>query len=170
MKLNQILYILAIFCFSFTVTSQSKVGTVNVNLIVSNLPDIAQVKSGIQNYEKQLQEDLKLKLKAYENEVENGNNAFETMSTEAKRKKQEDIYKLETDIQKFRQNAAQLVQLKQDELMRPLYKKVGDAISLIAKEEKYTQVLTLDGNELAYVDMSYDLTIKVANKLGVTIK
>ena len=170
MKLNQILYILAIFCFSFTVTSQSKVGTVNVNLIVSNLPDIVQVKSGIQNYEKQLQEDLKLKLKAYENEVENANNAFETMSSEAKRKKQEDIYKLEADIQKFRQNAAQLVQLKQDELMRPLYKKVGDAISLIAKEEKYTQVLTLDGNELAYVDMSYDLTIKVANKLGVTIE
>ena len=94
---------------------------------------------------------------------------YSEMDDEAKKKKQQDIFELEADIQKFRQNAAQLAQLKQDELMKPLYKKVGDAVSVIAKEEKYTQIFTLDGNELAYVEPLFDLTLKVAQKLGISI-
>ena len=54
--------------------------------------------------------------------------------------------------------------------MRPLYKKVGDAVAAIAKEEKFTQVFTLDGNELAYVDPLFDLTIKTAKKLGLKVE
>jgi outer membrane protein len=150
-------------------SSQTKVGTVNINVLVSKLPEIEKVKVGIEAYEKQLQTDLKAKLDTYTKEVEKANSAFESMSDEAKKKKQEEIFGLENDIQKFRQNAAQLVQLKQDELMRPLYQKVGDAVSVVAKDEKYTQIFTLDGNELAYIDPLYDLTIKVASKLGISL-
>lgn len=169
MRIKHLLCTVAIVFFSFAVSAQTKVGTVNINIIVSKLPEIAQVKIGIQDYEKQLQSDLKLKLDAYGKEVEEANKAFETMSEEDKKKKQQEIFELETDIQKFRQNAAQLAQLKQEELMRPLYKKVGTAVSVIAKEEKFSHVFTLDGNELAYVDPQFDLTIKVAKKLGLKV-
>jgi outer membrane protein len=91
------------------------------------------------------------------------------MTPENKKKKQQEIYELESDIQKFRQNAVQLVQLRQDELMRPLYQKVGDAVAVVAKQEQYTQVFTLDGNELAYVDPKFDITLKTAAKLGLKL-
>lgn len=170
MRIKHLLCTLAIVFCSFAASAQTKVGTVNINIIVSKLPEIPQVQKGIQDYEKQLQSDLKLKLDAYGKEVEEANKAFATMSEEDKKKKQQDIFELEADIQKFRQNAAQLAQLKQEELMRPLYRKVGNAVAIIAKEDKYTQVFTLDGNELAYVDPLYDLTIKVAKKLGLSIE
>lgn len=170
MKIKHLLYTLAIVCCAFTASAQTKVGTVNINILVSKLPEIAQVKQGMEAYEKELQGDLKLKLEAYGKEVEEANKSFATMTEENKKKKQQEIYDLEADIQKFRQNAVQLVQLRQDELMRPLYKKVSDAVAVIAKEEKYTQVFTLDGNELAYVDPLYDLTIKTATKLGLKIE
>lgn len=169
MKIKYLFYTLAFLFSSYTVSAQTKVGTVNINIIVSQLPELPQVKTGIENYEKQLQEELKVKLDNYTKEVEAANIAFATMDDEAKKKKQQDIFELEADIQKFRQNAAQLAQLKQDELMKPLYKKVGDAVSVIAKEEKYTQIFTLDGNELAYVEPLFDLTLKVAQKLGISI-
>jgi outer membrane protein len=169
MKIKHLLCTVAIVFFSFAASAQTKVGTVNINIIVSKLPEIAQVKTGIQAYEKQLQNDLKIKLEAYEKEVEEANKAFPTMTDEVKKSKQQEIFELESDIKKFRQNAAQLAQLKQEELMRPLYKRVGNAVSVIAKEEKFTQIFTLDGNELAYVDPLFDLTIKVAKKLGLKV-
>ena len=170
MKIKYLFYTLAFLFSSYTVSAQTKVGTVNINIIVSQLPELPQVKTGIENYEKQLQEELKVKLDNYTKEVEAANIAFATMDDEARKKKQQDIFNLETDIQKFRQNAAELVQLKQEELMRPLFSKVGQAVSEIAKQEKYTQIFTLDGNELAYIDPLYDLTLKVAEKLGITLK
>ncbi|QHI35531.1 hypothetical protein IMCC3317_08770 [Kordia antarctica] len=169
MRIKHLLCTVAIVFFSFAASAQTKVGTVNINIIVSKLPEIAQVKAGIQAYEKQLQSDLKIKLDAYGKEVEEANKAFATMTEEAKKKKQQEIFELESDIQKFRQNAAQLAQLKQEELMRPLYKKVGNAVATIAKEEKFTQVFTLDGNELAYVDPLFDITLKTAKKLGLKV-
>ena len=170
MRIKHLLCTVAIVFFSFAASAQTKVGTVNINIIVSKLPEIAQVKTGIQEYEKQLQSDLKIKLDAYGKEVEEANKAFDSMTEDQKKKKQEEIFELEADIQKFRQNAAQLAQLRQEELMRPLYKKVGDAVAAIAKEEKFTQVFTLDGNELAYVDPLFDLTIKTAKKLGLKVE
>jgi len=170
MRIKHLLCTVAIVFFSFAASAQTKVGTVNINIIVSQLPEIPEVQKGIQDYEKQLQSDLKLKLDAYAKEVDEANKAFATMTDEQKKKKQEEIFELEADIQKFRQNAAQLAQLKQEELMRPLYQKVGNAVAVVAQEDKYTQVFTLDGNELAYVDPLYDLTMKVAKKLGLDIE
>ena len=170
MKIKHLLYTIAIVFCSYTATAQTKVGTVNINILVSKLPEIANVKAGMEKYEKELQADLKLKLEAYGKEVEEANKAFATMTPENKKKKQQEIYELEADIQKFRQNAVQLVQLRQDELMRPLYKKVGEAVAVVSKSEKFTQVFTLDGNELAYVDPQFDITLKTAAKLGLKIE
>lgn len=170
MKIKHLLYTFAIIFCSYTVSAQSKVGTVNINILVSKLPEIAQVKTGITAYEKTLQADLNAKLEAYKQEVETANKAFEKMTEEEKKKKQQEIYTLENDIQNFRQNAPQLIQLKQDELMRPLYQKVGSVVAEIAKAEKFTQVFTLDGNELAYASPVYDLTLKVAAKLGINLQ
>ncbi|PTX63010.1 periplasmic chaperone for outer membrane proteins Skp [Kordia periserrulae] len=169
MKIKHLLYTFAIVFCSYTVSAQTKVGTVNINILVSKLPEIAEVQKGMEAYEKELQADLKAKLDAYGKEVEAANAAFKDMTDEDKKKKQKEIFDLENDIQKFRQNAVQLVQLKQDELMRPLYKKVGDAVAAVSKEEKYTQVFTLDGNELAYIDPQYDITLKTAAKLGLKL-
>ncbi|MCH2193475.1 OmpH family outer membrane protein [Kordia sp.] len=170
MKIKHLLYTFAIVFCSYTATAQTKVGTVNINILVSKLPEIVNVKQGMETYEKELQADLKAKLDAYGKEVEEANKAFETMSQEDKKKKQQEIFQLEKDIQKFRQNAVQLVQLRQDELMRPLYKKVGDAVAQVAKTEQFTQVFTLDGNELAYVDPKFDITLKTAAKLGIKLE
>lgn len=170
MKIKHLLYTLAIVFCSYTASAQSKVGTVNINLLVSKLPEIEQVKSGITEYEKSLQADLNAKLDAYKAEVEAANKAFEKLTEEEKKKKQQEIFTLENEINQFKQNAPQLVQIKQNELMRPLYQKVGEAVSEIAKAEKFTQVFTLNGNELAYASPAYDLTLKTAAKLGINLQ
>ena len=77
---------------------------------------------------------------------------------------------MENEIAKFRQNGAQLVQIEQNRLLQPLYQKIGQALEEVAKAEKYTQVFTITTSGLAYVDPNYDLTKKVAAKLGINLE
>ena len=53
--------------------------------------------------------------------------------------------------------------------MQPLYQKVGQALDAVAREQNYTQVLTLNAG-VAYFDPALDITDDVAKKLGVTLK
>lgn len=170
MKLKQLLFAFAFVLCAYTTSAQTKVGTVNVNIIISKLPEIAQVQKGVEDYGKELEANLKTKLETYSKKVEETNKIFKDLSEEDKKKKQQEVLTLEQDIQKFRQNGAQLIQIKQDELMRPLYKKVADAVAVVAQENLYTQIFTLDGNELAYVDARFDITKLVAQKLGVKLE
>ena len=52
-------------------------------------------------------------------------------------------------------------------MIKPLYKKLGDAIRAVAKEINYTQILTLQGNEFSYVDSALDITELVMVKLNI---
>jgi outer membrane protein len=93
----------------------------------------------------------------------------ESTYTEAiKKEKQSEIIALENDIKQFQQNSNKLIQLKQDELIQPLYQIIGDALNAVSKEEKFTQVFTINNN-IVYLDPKMDLTIKVMKKMGLPI-
>ena len=48
------------------------------------------------------------------------------------------------------------------------YKKIiNEVIEGIAKEKGYTQILTLTGNNFAYIDVKHDITKLVLDKLGI---
>jgi len=76
---------------------------------------------------------------------------------------------LEQDIKKYQKNGNTLMGLKRDELMRPLYTMLSQAIAVVAKENGYTQILTITGNEFAYIDSKFDITELVLKNLGITI-
>jgi outer membrane protein len=61
------------------------------------------------------------------------------------------------------------MRLKENELMKPLLTKLGKAISDVAIENGYTQILTLTGNEFAYIDPKFDITDLVMKKLNIKI-
>ena len=61
----------------------------------------------------------------------------------------------------------QLMQLKRNELMRPLYKKLMGVINQIAKQDGYTQILKTSGNQFVFIDENFDITKQVMQKLGL---
>lgn len=167
MKLKYIFIIAAIFLASLSIQAQSKVGTVNINTVLSKLPELIKVQEDIKKYNDELGTTLEEKITAYQAKIDAYKKEEATYSDLMKKTKQQEIIGLENDINKFRENGSKLVQLRQDELMRPLYKKISDMIEVVAKEEKYSQVLTTDGNEFAYADAKFDITQIVMQKLGL---
>jgi outer membrane protein len=92
--------------------------------------------------------------------------------TEAEKKaKQEELAGLENDLTSFRRNGAQLIEFKQNDLLRPLYQKISENVATVAKQLGYTQILNIgDNNNLAYIDSTYDITTLVLVNMGIAVE
>ncbi|MFT5892464.1 MAG: outer membrane protein [Dokdonia sp.] len=166
--------ILIAFVALFTATTfaqTTKVGTVDADYTLSKMPELTGAQEALKVYNKDLENQLSEKLANYDKVYKAAEATFEGMTDAEKKAKQEELAGLESDISKFRNNGTQLVQLKQEELLRPLYKKIGDNVAIVAKELGYTQVLNIgNNNNLAYVDPAHDITLKVLTKMGIPIE
>jgi len=170
MKIKYISLSVAFMLFSISMIAQSKVGTVNVNQILTNLPELVHVKKTVTDYNKELENSLNNKIAVYNTKLDTYKKSVDTYSDVMKKTMGEELFNIENDIKKLQQNGSQLTQLKQDDLLRPLYKKISDMIAIVAKEQNYTQILTVNGNEFAYADEKFDITAIVKTKLGIPIK
>ncbi|NQY27940.1 MAG: OmpH family outer membrane protein [Flavobacteriaceae bacterium] len=170
MKIKYISLSVAFMLFSISMIAQSKVGTVNVNEILLNLPELATVNTKVASYNSELEKTLNEKITVYKTKLAAFKKNAPAYSDVMKKTMGEELYGLENNIKSFQQNGSQLTQLKQDDLLRPLYKKISDMIAIVAKEKNYTQILTVDGNEFAYVDEKFDITATVKSKLGIPAK
>ena len=152
---------------SFQMFAQtSKVGTIDVDYILSKMPDLETVKAGVEAYGKELDTELGQKIAKYDSLIAQYQKNETTYGDAIKKTKQDEIIELEGEMQQFRQNSVTLLQLKQNELMQPLYKKVGAALETVAQEQGYTQVLTSNAT-VAYLDPKFDVTVAVMQKLGL---
>ncbi|MEI9918373.1 MAG: OmpH family outer membrane protein [Bacteroidota bacterium] len=150
-----------------------KLGYADTNYILSQLPDTKKVESELKTHAAQLEAQMKAKADDYQKKLEDFQaNASKWVDAIAKDKENE-LRQLQTAFQKFQQDAETSYAKKHDDLMAPLYSKIGDAISGVAKENGYTFIITLSaegggGTILLYKDAQYDISPLVLKKLGVT--
>lgn len=157
------------FLFTAIVSAQSKVGTINTDYIVSKMPEFKEVQKKLETYGKTLDDGFKEKLDEYQAKVKDYSEKEATYTDALKQLKQKDILKLEEDLQKLRTNSSKLLQVRQDELLRPLYNKIGAEVEKIVKAEGFTHVFN-ENNALIYIDPDFDITIKVMKNLGISVE
>ena len=165
MKKLSILIIAVIF--SFQLNAQSKVGTIDVEYILSIMPQLEQVRADVIAYNTDLDNQSKVKISTYQTLIEAYKQNENTYTETEKKEKQNEIIALENDIKKFQQNSSQLANIKQNELVQPLYQMIGEALNEIATEENFTQVFTIN-NDIAYLDPKFDVTLRVMTKMGLS--
>ncbi len=165
MKMIQ-LFILLISISSF---AQSKVGTIDVDFIISKMPEIVNVQEQLDTYKKELDLDFNKNMEVYNALIKDYTDNEVSFTIAVKKQKQEDIITAENDLGKFQQNGTKLISIRRDALLGPLYEKIGASLGKIAKQNTYTQVLQINDN-LVYLDNDFDLTIQVLADLGVEIE
>ena len=149
--------------------AQTKVGTIDSDYIMNLMPEAKVVVERSQAYGARLDSSYSLKTQDFKARVDDFKKKEKEMGELMKKTMIKEITALEQDIKKFQSNGKKLMQLNQNELMRPLYKILNDAISTVAKENGYTQVLTTTGNQFVYLDEKFDITELVMAKLGVKV-
>jgi len=155
------------FLFTAIISAQTKVGTINTEYILSRMPEFVQVQKKLETYGNTLDTGLKEKFDEYQAKVKDYTEKETTYTDALKQLKQKDIVKLEEDIQKLRTNSSKLLQVRQEELLRPLYNKIGNEVEKIVESEGYTHIFN-ENNNLIYVDPDFDITIKVMKALGIS--
>jgi outer membrane protein len=162
--------ILLLVAFLSTVSiAQTKVGTIDSEYIVSLMPETKIVLEKSQAYGAKLDSSFSIKVKDFQIKLKDFQDNQGTLSDLMKKTKNKELAEMEADIKKYQQNGSQLLKLRQNELMRPLYNKLSEAIREVSKANKFTQVLTITGNQFAYIDEAFDITGLVMNKLGIKV-
>ena len=159
---------IAVFFIGLTTFAQGKVGGVDVDYILSNMPEMENVQAQLQTYGSQLDLDLTKKVDEYKVIAAEYSAGEATFTDEQKMKKQNALRNLDGDIGKFQQNGAKLMEIKQQEFLKPLYQKIGAALEKVAKAQGFTQVMQTTA-DMVYLDPEYDLTIPILTEMGIPI-
>ena len=150
--------------------AQLKIGYVDSNTIMDNLPDAQDARQKldalIQDWQKELG-DLQTQ---WQTKYDDYQKRKLIMTDQTRSDMEADLVKLEQQIADYREKKfgtnGELFQ-KQDELMKPVQNKVFNAIQDVANEEDLDFVLDKSGDNtlLLYAKDQYDITPQVMEKL-----
>jgi outer membrane protein len=150
-----------------------KIGYADTEYIFSQMPEFKQVDVDLKAHGTQLQTQMETKQK----ELETKYKAYQAMPATTpdaiRADKERELTQLQSGLQQFQQDAQASFEKKRATLMEPLFAKVADAISAVAKEHAYTFIINPGlmgggGDILLYTDEKYDISKDVLKKLGVT--
>lgn len=150
-----------------------KLGYADTDYILTQLPEAKKVESELQAHGSQLEAQLKAKADDYQKKLKDFQANAAKWVDVVVQDKQNELQRLQAEFQKFQQDAESSFNKKQQDLMAPLYEKVGKAISEVSKENGYSFIMTLNaagngGQILLYKDPQFDVSPLVLKKLGVT--
>lgn len=175
--MKNIFALILIGCVGFAAQAQTpdqKMGYADWDYIFSQLPEYKQIEAELKTHGDQLQNQLQAKYKDYETKLKTYQSGAATMVDAVRRDKEIELTQLQENIQKFQQDAQTSLQTKQDQLMGPVFTKVGKAIEDVAKEQGYAFIINPQliggGDILLYSDNKYDISDAVLKKLGITPK
>ncbi len=167
-KLHLILSFVFLFS-SCSLFAQLKIGFVDSDTIMDNLPDVQDTRQKLD----QMIRDWQNELRGMESDYKKQQNDFDKssliMTDQTRTEAQKKLSELENKISEFRDKKfgpnGELFQ-KQDELMKPVQNRIFNAIQEIAADEDLDFVFDRSGDiMLLYAKDKYDITVKVLEKL-----
>jgi outer membrane protein len=125
--------------------AQTKFGYISLSEMITGMPEYKKADSSMQDYQSALNqnfEDMKREFNEKDSLLSSKDTAKYTRAQlEIKRKQLGELY---LKLQGYQQQAGQLYQQRQQDLMAPIQKKASDIVQTIAKENGYTYVFLKD--------------------------
>ena len=151
---------------SATAVSAQKIGYVNIDGLVANLPEAAAVQQKVETWAR---DSVGGKYTELSNELREKDSIYRDPKTAASVKKmlEKELGEIQGTLGQWQQIAVQAIQNKQTEMFQPLVKKVTDAVNAYAKEKGYTFVLHQEA--LFTAPDADNISIPVAQKLGIKV-
>jgi outer membrane protein len=167
--------LLSIGAFAQT-ASAPKIGYTNLDYLISLMPEVKQVESELQAYEKQLSTQLESKYQEYQKKMEEYQKGASSglMSDLVKQDKEKELVGLQSSIKDFEEKAQQDLQKKQVSLLEPIYDKIQKSIDKVAAANGFTYVFNTHTDQGGSAIILYarnkeeDISSLVLKDLGVT--
>ncbi len=170
-RTTPLFFLLALLLGATTLTAQTtpKYGHMNLGNLLELLPDT-----------KKANEDLKVFADKLTTKDDSLTKAFQAAYTQLEKeyndggltpvvvqKRQADLQAQQEFIQKFEQDAQQLVAGERERLLKPILGKVDDAIKAVAKELGYLMIFDTSSGAMLFANDTDDVSAPVKKKLGL---
>lgn len=161
---------LLLFVVSASAVAQVKIGYLNTQEVMSQLPEVEQVQEELSNFIEQKQQELTQKATAYQDEVAAYQSSRGSMSDQQAQQREQELTNQMTALEEFDQQIRLEIQQKRQELLAPILTRMDKVIAAVAEENDLDFVLNesintgdsvvfyASGNQL-------DITQQVLNRL-----
>ncbi|MGB3946849.1 MAG: OmpH family outer membrane protein [Bacteroidia bacterium] len=152
-----------------TSVNAQKIAHINLDSLISLMPESKAAQTAVQNYGKQLEQQVTVMQTELQTKYTEYQEKAKDMAEVVRASKEKELNDLNTRIQDFQQQAQVDYQKKTAELSKPVYDKAKQAIDQVAKENGYKYALDTSTGLVLYSDPTDDILGLVAKKLGITL-
>jgi outer membrane protein len=173
----RIFVVIVFLSFAFGARAQvagqtfQKIGYAEADYIMGQMPEFKKMDADLQGFYNQLQKEMKAKSDEFQAKLKSYNELPGTTPSVIKLDKEKELAALQQSLEKFKQDSQTSFQKKQNELLDPLYKRIGSVIEQVAVENGYAFIINhkfmAEGQILMSWDEKYNITDLVLKKLGV---
>lgn len=166
-KVTGIALFVTLIAVAATAQVKGKLGHIDSNKLLELMPEKATAQTQLQDFAKQLQDQLTAMQTEYDTKVQEYQKNQATMSDLIKQTKATEIGTIEQRITAYQQSAQEELQKKQEELLQPIIDKAKKAIQDVAKEQGFAYVFDSSLGLLLSFPETDDILPLVKTKLAL---
>ena len=167
-KILSVFVVCTSLLFSGNLSAQMKAGYISVDNMVGLMPETAKIDTLLERYQADsINPQYAQIVSLYQYKDSIYKDTVHPAPAAVKKQIEGELPSLIYQIQNWQEIVKQEIERKQNELLAPIYRKVYDAIKLVAKEKGYTHVFSKEAFLVA--PDGDDMIGAVAAKLKVTI-
>ena len=148
-----------------TATAQSNVAHINVQQLISEMPEVIAAQNELAKLEKDYTQ-IDNAFKEFQTKAQSYSSDAANQTDVTNQARQKELESMQTNLQEFRDSAAQELQKKQMDLMTPLLEKARNAITKVGEEQGFNYVIDSSPNGGIILANGKDLLADVKKELG----
>lgn len=157
----------ALLTFSpISLSAQSNVAHINVQQLISEMPEVIAAQNELAKLEKDYTTQIDNAFKEFQTKAQTYSADAANQTDVTNQARQKELESMQTNLQEFRDSAAQELQKKQMDLMSPLLEKARNAITKVGKDQGFDYVIDSSPNGGLILAEGKDLLADVKRELG----
>ena len=167
MKNLKSLFIAIIMALPMTFSyAQSKVAHIDTQKLIGEMPEVIAAQKQLEQLEKTYATEIENTYKEFQTKAQSYSADAANQTDVTNQARQKELETMQQNINQYRETAAQDLQKKQVEIMRPLYDKARVAIEKVAAGQGFDYVLDASAGGSVIMAKGKDLMADVKAELG----
>ena len=167
MKNLKSLFVALLMALPMTLTyAQSKVAHIDTQKLIGEMPEVIAAQKQLEQLEKTYTSEIENTYKEFQTKAQSYSADAANQTDVTNQARQKELETMQQNINQYRETAAQDLQKKQVEMMRPLYDKARAAIEKVAAAQGFDYVLDATAGGSVIMAKGKDLMADVKAELG----
>ena len=167
MKNLKSLFVALMMALPMTFTyAQSKVAHIDTQKLIGEMPEVIAAQKQLEQLEKTYTSEIENTYKEFQTKAQSYSADAANQTDVTNQARQKELETMQQNINQYRETAAQDLQKKQVEMMRPLYDKARAAIEKVAAAQGFDYVLDSTAGGSVIMAKGKDLMADVKAELG----